>query len=1173
MPRDGNSRDEMAQSPVTRPHGSTAERATLAVDRQPIPAFDAGSLSWVLPEIDQALRRGIESLATFRTSSKDATALKDARRHIHQAVGAVQMVGLDAVREFTDEIERQLARLDQFAPDEIEAAGAVIERACRKLSLFLAELANGAPLAALKLYPEYEAMQRVRGVEEVTPTDLFYPDLSPRAPAIGPRETIAADQLPSYLAKKRRLYQTGLLSWLRGDDRGARAMREAIAGIENVTTHETLRSFWWTVRALFEALTQRGLESGHGVKQLVGRIDLQIRRAAEGSAKAADRLRRDVLYYVAISAPVGPTVHAVQHAFGLSTLLPSAAATGADSLTLQPLLREARERLAGIKETWLNFAAGYAENPAALKQMLGVLHDKAVEIGHEALTKLIAALVAQVEGMPAGAIPDPLAMEFTTALLLAERALENDTSPSVAFGQQVDAMLERLASAGAGRTPPSDAASLLDELGKRAQERVLVAQVGHEIQANLRRMEELLDAFFRDHSKRAGLEAAVRESGQIRGALRMLGLDDADHLLALCEEQIQAYTSAETEVLEEELELLAESLCGLGLYIEAVEQQRPESNRWIAPLLAKRLGDAPPPIVEESESVEPAVASLRAELPRAVEAAPRDGGESAAQDELKGTLARLKEDAELIADLDRAMQAQAAGAVLERGGQSLTAAVTAIAESSAPAPEISWKTPRLLAVDASALDAGLLDSYLSEATAVLDAIAERHAALTCNSGDRDALCTVRRGFHTLNESSRRVGLAELSAIASEIEDIHSRLFEQDLPVTAAVLAMIDIAQARFREWVETLSRTGRVVPELGALHTALFHVEIELPSVASAGASAPAISQIKLPVAAVGERPGQAAAAGAESEVGLRADAATKSAGVAQTSAADPAARAHAGGLDANETTAAIRDDIDEQFLAVFLEEAAQLFSAAGKHFRAWRSSPRDETPAVELRRTLHTLKGSARTVGAMRLGELAHAMESRYFPDQQPAAATPELFAALEADLNPIAQVLDGLFARMHNAVRKSLGPQLSRESEPVVELGARAMAAPHGHPLAGPINAAAEAAVPRAPSNGKVPSLKANLLELASTVAWLRSQVREIEIQAQAQMQLRMAGPQDRPGGNDLHEIDQLACVQDLTHSLAEALNGVATVQQSLLGNLQDAESILAAQREPLLENRKAV
>jgi hypothetical protein len=39
-----------------------------------------------------------------------------------------------------------------------------------------------------------------------------------------------------------------------------------------------------------------------------------------------------------------------------------------------------------------------------------------------------------------------------------------------------------------------------------------------------------------------------------------------------------------------DLELLAESLSGLGFYIETVEQQRPDAGRLLDPLLRRRLG-------------------------------------------------------------------------------------------------------------------------------------------------------------------------------------------------------------------------------------------------------------------------------------------------------------------------------------------------------------------------------------------------------------------------------------------------------------------------------------------------------------------------------------------------------------------------------------------------------
>ncbi|TMH06960.1 MAG: hypothetical protein E6H67_04960, partial [Betaproteobacteria bacterium] len=148
------------------------------------PDFDLGPLTWVQVEIDHALSRGLESLAAYKNSPRDATSLKQARAHVHQAAGAIQMVGLDAVTAYTDEIERQLVRVEELPPEETQATCDLIDRACRKLKIFLDELVGGAYPVPLKLFPEYESMQQARGVRSSAPTDLFYPDLSPRAPKI-----------------------------------------------------------------------------------------------------------------------------------------------------------------------------------------------------------------------------------------------------------------------------------------------------------------------------------------------------------------------------------------------------------------------------------------------------------------------------------------------------------------------------------------------------------------------------------------------------------------------------------------------------------------------------------------------------------------------------------------------------------------------------------------------------------------------------------------------------------------------------------------------------------------------------------------------------------------------------------------------------------------------------
>ena len=109
---------------------------------------------------------------------------------------------------------------------------------------------------------------------------------------------------------------------------------------------------------------------------------------------------------------------------------------------------------------------------------------------------------------------------------------------------------------------------------------------------------------------------------------------------------------------------------------------------------------------------------------------------------------------------------------------------------------------------------------------------------------------------------------------------------------------------------------------------------------------------------------------------------------------------------------------------------------------------------------------------------------------------------------------------------------------------------------------NEAGEVAIARARVEGELRSLKANLLELTSSVIRLRSQVREIEIQAESQIQSRMSAVQVAHEGFDPLEFDRYTRFQELTRSLAEGVNDVSTVQQSLLKNLDDADAALLAQ-----------
>ncbi|MCZ8256945.1 MAG: Hpt domain-containing protein, partial [Polaromonas sp.] len=92
------------------------------------------------------------------------------------------------------------------------------------------------------------------------------------------------------------------------------------------------------------------------------------------------------------------------------------------------------------------------------------------------------------------------------------------------------------------------------------------------------------------------------------------------------------------------------------------------------------------------------------------------------------------------------------------------------------------------------------------------------------------------------------------------------------------------------------------------------------------------------------------------------------------TPAAAPAASQFDSGED-DEIDAV--DAIDPDLFPIFEEEAAELMPQLGGALRQWSARPDNQGARMEVLRALHTLKGSARLAGALRMGEMAHRIES----------------------------------------------------------------------------------------------------------------------------------------------------------------------------------------------------
>ena len=123
------------------------------------------------------------------------------------------------------------------------------------------------------------------------------------------------------------------------------------------------------------------------------------------------------------------------------------------------------------------------------------------------------------------------------------------------------------------------------------------------------------------------------------------------------------------------------------------------------------------------------------------------------------------------------------------------------------------------------------------------------------------------------------------------------------------------------------------------------------------------------------------------------------------------AAPASHGLVDADEAIDAV-DAVDVDLFPIFEEEAGELLPQLTSRLRDWAKKPGEASHPAACMRTLHTLKGGARLAGAMRLGEMAHRLETRI---ERLLAEPPVNGAdveALQAQGDALAQTLDLLRA-----------------------------------------------------------------------------------------------------------------------------------------------------------------
>ncbi len=276
-----------------------------------------------------------------------------------------------------------------------------------------------------------------------------------------------------------------------------------------------------------------------------------------------------------------------------------------------------------------------------------------------------------------------------------------------------------------------------------------------------------------------------------------------------------------------------------------------------------------------------------------------------------------------------------------------------------------------------------------------------------------------------------------------------------------------------------------------------------------------------------------------------------------------------------------VKDDIDLELLPIFLEEVESLVADSSARLRSWKAAPQDEMQRDALRRNLHTIKGSARMAGAMRLGELTHVMESRVIAViEGQLAAADEVFETLELEFDHLADAVERIKQGETAAAPGTVVPA-GEPIEPGLEKFENAEVVATGQPAAQPVsrdvraltlrvradwvdrmvNQAGEVAIARSRIESEMFNFKRHVSELSDALARLRSHIREVEIQAESQMQSTFQ-TQGLTEHFDPLEFDRFTRFQEVTRFLAESVNDISTVQHILLARLGETDAALLHQ-----------
>jgi len=893
---------------------------------------------------------------------------------LHQVNGALLVAQAYGAAMLADEMEQVARGLAAGSIGRKDEAAEALMTGIVQLPAYLERLESGEPDIPLILMPLLNDLRAARDAALVSEISLFAPKLDQ---LIAGEEVVLGSgnpELGEEIRRRRIDYHKALLGWYRGKDvDGAlRALRDLLSAVSSKAGTARMRRMLDAADAVLVAIAEDTVDSSIAVKLLFGRLDRFLKRAIDEGEEAAVRsfpaeLLKNLLYYVARSNSDNPVIEAVRQSADLANSFPVSEEdleVSGDSTLMGPgkelfaaVAEALRHDLTSIKDDLDLYIRGNRGDTARLVALAAPLQKVADTLGMVGRGDLRTPLKIHgdlLRDLPEGSIPDDDAlMNMASDILRVESALSSLTPPRVQPDEESEFV---------------ESGSVLSEAEMARHQ----ASAIREAFVELARVKEAVGQYLKNPVNPEPLgDVPVRLHG-VSGVLRVLdqaaAADQLDHL----GNYLRVVSDGEVEAPDHaQRETLADVLTGVEYYLEAVLEERPNRQEILdfARNAAIRLGP---------------------------QAAPPAAGEGAAGSE---------------------EPVEAAGAAPPAAGKEQPAEATA--------PE---DKPSLEEVDAE-----ILEIFIEEAREELDTITEQYPRWKGEQEDKQALQSFRRSFHTLKGSGRLVGAKTIGEFAWSVENLLNRVIDGRIKPGAELFTLLDDAIAALPALVDAQDQGRAPDIDVAPLEERAFAMaegrapaaveapgepsspEVEAPEAESLEAEVEAemagfepdelevaeAEEIELesleledlePEAVEAEGSGDSGTGHALTEEELELLAVDSEqivletppgeepeGGEAPVAAEQPAAEA-AGGPEA-EAEPEIPDDaplkLDPVLLEIFRNESTSHLASLDRFIAEARDKPVGSTFDEDLRRALHTLRGSAHMAEVEPVATVAGRMEN----------------------------------------------------------------------------------------------------------------------------------------------------------------------------------------------------